>query len=585
MTIDSDNQGPSGRVFISHSGEDADETRRIVDHLRAEGIDPWVDFDHLDRDALSHHLASALHDARAVLLVWSPQAARSEWVAREVEEANRLANEPGGGPALLVVPGAPPSRALRMGQWQAVATLADGRVDLDDLAFRLRRLGRPEPYSRVLAHDLDQPVFGTAQCPDVHSLWGRLCHHLLLFGEVVVTDSAAVTNRGFLELARRGDLAPLVEAGALRVAVRSGLGEAPLVALHRSDGEPDLAPAVRRLEGILGAVRGGVLPFDGPEVARQYTERVAEFFEAHRSSGYTALGGDSALVAQLEAVRDYGLEKCAGKTALRLAYFPWHSNHARKLGDPPVALRSITGPVKALVEAGLNAPYRLNVPTHLGLESWMPPEATREALDGNALSTLRQALGLAEREARPIDLEVSPRLGWLLRPTPPVYAVLGQVVHSPEVLMGLRTGAPRLARTRRGALDLYSLAELEAHLRRRLAANLSSVEKLFAQGGRAVFAAVGEDVFQADLDPNVVAAAARRDPGALQVLTEARVLHSTQVELPGEARARLAVDDWKGRGAAAARLERLLDAPGDGRPEVAMEGANAPTIHCEHDSD
>ena len=80
-------------VFLSYARSSANEAKRIASALRKHGFTVWFD------DALPAHrayadiIASELDAAKAVLVLWSNEAARSQWVrseANRAREKNRL---------------------------------------------------------------------------------------------------------------------------------------------------------------------------------------------------------------------------------------------------------------------------------------------------------------------------------------------------------------------------------------------------------------------------------------------------------------------------------------------------------------
>ena len=74
-------------VFVSYARNDEAVAVRVVDALRSDGYAVWRD------DELPAHLAYAdvieerLKSAKAVVVVWSAEAARSQWVRAEADTA------------------------------------------------------------------------------------------------------------------------------------------------------------------------------------------------------------------------------------------------------------------------------------------------------------------------------------------------------------------------------------------------------------------------------------------------------------------------------------------------------------------
>jgi adenylate cyclase len=78
---------PTTQVFISYARSTENQAQLIAKTLRAEGRDVWLD------DALPAHrpysdvIEERLRDARAVVVVWSSDAAKSQWVRAEADFA------------------------------------------------------------------------------------------------------------------------------------------------------------------------------------------------------------------------------------------------------------------------------------------------------------------------------------------------------------------------------------------------------------------------------------------------------------------------------------------------------------------
>lgn len=80
----------TGYVFISYSRKDSEVMRRIVRHLRAQGIRAWVDDESLvpGTPVWEYEIERAIIGAFAVVVVLSPDAKSSEWVLREITLAD-----------------------------------------------------------------------------------------------------------------------------------------------------------------------------------------------------------------------------------------------------------------------------------------------------------------------------------------------------------------------------------------------------------------------------------------------------------------------------------------------------------------
>jgi hypothetical protein len=74
-------------VFISYARADQAAAERLRYVLDAEGWDVWWDQDLYAGARWEDGILHALERAKAVLVVWSKRAAKSRWVARELEVA------------------------------------------------------------------------------------------------------------------------------------------------------------------------------------------------------------------------------------------------------------------------------------------------------------------------------------------------------------------------------------------------------------------------------------------------------------------------------------------------------------------
>jgi TolB-like protein len=73
-------------VFISYAHSTAREARAAAENLRAQGYSVWLDEDLPANRAFTHAIEEELASAKAALVIWSADAAKSEWV---LSEANR----------------------------------------------------------------------------------------------------------------------------------------------------------------------------------------------------------------------------------------------------------------------------------------------------------------------------------------------------------------------------------------------------------------------------------------------------------------------------------------------------------------
>jgi TolB-like protein len=76
-------------IFLSYNREDSDRARHFADAFAAEGLDVWWDVALRSGEAYDEVTENALHDAKAVVVLWSPRSVVSRWVRAEATQAER----------------------------------------------------------------------------------------------------------------------------------------------------------------------------------------------------------------------------------------------------------------------------------------------------------------------------------------------------------------------------------------------------------------------------------------------------------------------------------------------------------------
>src|SRR5579863_1674716 len=74
-------------VFISYAGFCEKENRRIAEALRALGYGVWRDDELPAHRSFSEVIEERLRAAKAVVVIWSAEAVKSEWVQSEADRA------------------------------------------------------------------------------------------------------------------------------------------------------------------------------------------------------------------------------------------------------------------------------------------------------------------------------------------------------------------------------------------------------------------------------------------------------------------------------------------------------------------
>ncbi|MEV4411317.1 Hsp70 family protein [Catellatospora sp. NPDC049609] len=136
----------SGPVYLSFSREhDAVQVSRLAGHLAAAGIYTVYDLQPLSDSRWEYFTRQRLDSCAAVLLVMTPEAQRSPWVARELDRAREL-----GRPVVAVLLRGEPFAGVD----GYVPVAADGLPD-PELAARLRAAigvrDEPPPRAQVAA--------------------------------------------------------------------------------------------------------------------------------------------------------------------------------------------------------------------------------------------------------------------------------------------------------------------------------------------------------------------------------------------------------------------------------------------------
>src|SRR5579862_7539920 len=74
-------------IFISYARSTAAKAQQVADALRAMGYEVWRDDELPAHRAYADVIRERLQAAKAVVVIWSSEAANSEWVRSEAERA------------------------------------------------------------------------------------------------------------------------------------------------------------------------------------------------------------------------------------------------------------------------------------------------------------------------------------------------------------------------------------------------------------------------------------------------------------------------------------------------------------------
>ena len=79
-------------IFLSYARESAETATQVAGTLRQQGYSVWFDEELPAHRAYADVIAAELDAARAVLVLWSEEAARSQWVRSEANRAREKGN-------------------------------------------------------------------------------------------------------------------------------------------------------------------------------------------------------------------------------------------------------------------------------------------------------------------------------------------------------------------------------------------------------------------------------------------------------------------------------------------------------------
>lgn len=80
-----------GHVFISYRhGDEVPYVQRLADHLTNEGVSVWFDREIVTGDRWDRVIRSKIDTCAALVVLMTPQAEESDWVAREIDQAELM---------------------------------------------------------------------------------------------------------------------------------------------------------------------------------------------------------------------------------------------------------------------------------------------------------------------------------------------------------------------------------------------------------------------------------------------------------------------------------------------------------------
>jgi len=76
-------------IFISYKREDRQKARAIAEALAKTGLDVWWDIELLPGQKFTDEINAVIDQAKAVIVLWTPQSIASHWVLSEATHALR----------------------------------------------------------------------------------------------------------------------------------------------------------------------------------------------------------------------------------------------------------------------------------------------------------------------------------------------------------------------------------------------------------------------------------------------------------------------------------------------------------------
>ena len=128
----------TSQIFLSHSTEDNEIVTAIADAVQGQGLQAWMDVRQLTAgDQLEPRIRAAIEQAAQFVVVLSPSALESDWVRKEIEDAQRVAAGRAGGYKLIpvLIEGGQPKSVQAMLGADVVAIPIDSRPEARQAAM------------------------------------------------------------------------------------------------------------------------------------------------------------------------------------------------------------------------------------------------------------------------------------------------------------------------------------------------------------------------------------------------------------------------------------------------------------------
>jgi pimeloyl-ACP methyl ester carboxylesterase len=288
-------------VFISYARETGAYARKFAEALRASGFTVWYDEDLPAHRAFSEVIEERLREAKAVIVVWSSEAVRSQWVRAEADTARQAGT-------LIQLRVDQTNLPLPFSQiqcedltgWSGDRAVAAWRKVVASVEELVDRAQSPIRYARIDGVHIAYRVFGDGPhdivlvpgtLSNVEVFWGHpvneyLVNRLTSFARVIVFDKRGqgLSDRvGEQTLDERiSDVKAVMDAAGSSQATIFGWSEGGAMSLMFSATYPDRTSSLV-LYGAYASVKAGPWVID----ENTWEERL-QSLEAHWGEGILA---------------------------------------------------------------------------------------------------------------------------------------------------------------------------------------------------------------------------------------------------------------------------------------------------------
>lgn len=226
-------------VFISYARSTAPTAKLVADALRTAGHSVWLDEQLPAHRSYADEIAERIDAARAVLVIWSREAVKSQWVRSEADRAriNGTLVQVGIDNARLPMP-FDQIQSIDLSGWSGDSTAPAWRMVLDSVAHLLglpadaspapaARNGAPASPSigvlpfKDLSAARDQDYFCEGIAEEIHNGLARLPGLRVAGSAAMASDEIA---RGALEIARSLNVATFLEGSVRKSGDRARIG-------------------------------------------------------------------------------------------------------------------------------------------------------------------------------------------------------------------------------------------------------------------------------------------------------------------------------------------------------------------------